>query len=77
MLVLLFPAAAAMDPCCPLCQRAIVEHRLIARGYQCVQDVVVNRDQETSARRARLAHLQTRVLKLHPFGLDLEGMATL
>lgn len=69
-----FPAPTTVDVCCPQCERPIAQHRLTARGYQCVQDIVVNRDQATEARRARLARLQSRVSRVRPFGIDVEGM---
>lgn len=75
MSVFLFPAASACEACCPLCRRAIALHRLTTRGFQCVQDVVIGQDQQTAARRARLAQLQTRVLKVHPFGIDVAGVS--
>jgi hypothetical protein len=72
--VFMFPAPTQHDACCPLCRRAVAVHRVTGRGFQCVQDVVVGRDQMTAARRARLAQLHTRVLKVHPFGIDVEEL---
>lgn len=74
--VFLFPAPTAADRCCPLCRRAVGAHRLTPRGFRCVQDVVVGQDQQLAERRARLAHLQTRVLKVRPFGIDVEEMTS-
>lgn len=71
--VFMFPAPTAVDRLCPFCLRAVVLHRLTARGFQCVRDVVVGQDQQAADRRARLAHLQTRVLKVHPVGIGGEA----
>lgn len=57
-----FTAPTTVDVNCPHCERPIAQHRLTARGVQCVQDIVIHRDQATADRRARLAQLQTRVL---------------
>jgi len=72
--VFMFSSPTSVDRCCPLCLRAIARHRLTARGFECGQDVVVGQDQQLADRRARLAHLQTRVLKVEPFGVDVAGM---
>lgn len=65
----MFSAPTSVDRCCPLCLRPVVVHRLTGRGFQCVQDVVVSEAAQTAERRARLAHLRTRVLKVDPFGI--------
>lgn len=69
----MFPSPTTVDVCCPLCHRAIALHRVNGRGFECVSDVVVGTDQMAAARRARLARLQPRVLKVHPFAIDLEA----
>ncbi len=70
--VFLFPALTTADACCPLCHVAIVRHRLNGRGFSCVRPVVVDEAQQVADRRARLAHLRTRVLKVAPFGVDVD-----
>lgn len=52
------------------CRQAIAQHRLTVGG---VPDVAIGCDQITDARRARLVQLQTRVRRVHPFGIDVEG----
>ena len=76
MAVFLFPAPTVREACCPLCHRALALHQVHGRGVRCVQDVVVGRDQLTAARRARLAQLQLRALKVHPWAVDAEGVGT-
>jgi hypothetical protein len=71
--VFLFPAPRSADRLCPLCLRAVAGHRFTGRGFRCVQDVVVGQDQQIVDRRARLAHLRTRVVKVQPFGIDGEA----
>lgn len=73
--VFMFPGPTTADRSCPLCLRAVALHRRTARGFACVQDVVVNRDQATADRRARLAQLQLRVLKVQPWNIDQEELA--
>lgn len=73
MAVLMFPLASSED-LCAACRRATWEHRVNGRWIGCRVDVVVGQDQETFARRLRLARLQSRVRTVRPFGIDVEGL---
>jgi hypothetical protein len=71
MPVFLFPSPTTRDEACPLCRRAIASHAVQGRGFRCTQDVVIGADQCVSLRRERLAQLQTRVLKVSPWAIDV------
>jgi ribosomal protein L37AE/L43A len=75
MPVFLFPSPTQRDACCPLCHRALAVHRVGHGVVRCDQDIVVGRDQQIQTRRARLAHLQRRVLKVRPWAVDSQEEA--
>ena len=60
---------------CMECGRPSVTHRVNGRWVACQRDVTIGRDQATASRRARLAQIQRRTLKVHPFGIDAEEAA--
>ena len=71
--VLVFPIGATVD-LCAACERPTAEHRVNDRFVGCRRDVVIGRDQQTLARRLRLARLQSGRRLVRPFGIDVEGM---
>jgi hypothetical protein len=58
------------QPRCPRCGCLRNDH---VQG-RCRRDVVIGRDVEREARMARLATLQRRIVKVRPFGLNVERM---
>lgn len=73
MAVVQFPTAAPIETC-SACGRPTTTHVLRGRWVGCSRDVVIGRDQVTLARRLRLARLQSRVVRVRPFGIDVAGM---
>lgn len=73
MRVLAFPVTASGNLCTG-CERPTAEHEVNGRWVGCSRDVVIGQDQERLARRLRLAALQPRVVKVRPFGIDVEGI---
>jgi len=67
--VFMFPSHPQSS--CPLCLRTLASHEVQGRGFRCTRDVVVGRDQQTDLRRARLADVQARVLKVRPWAIDV------
>lgn len=70
-------ASSRLDrPTCAACGRLTATHHTVnGRWVGCTVDVVIGQDQETRARRLRLALLQSRVRQLRPFGIDTEADA--
>lgn len=72
--VLRFPTATPTIETCSACGRPTAAHFVGDRAIGCRADVVIGRDQMTLARRLRLARLQSRVVRVRPFGIDVDGM---
>jgi hypothetical protein len=72
MAAVVIPFASA-DDVCPRCCRPVRLHRVGGVWVGCHRDVAVGRDDPATvaARQARLAQLQTRVLKVQPWAIDL------
>lgn len=73
MAVVWFPVTSPTD-LCAACGRPTEGHFVGGRAIGCRSDVAIGRDQMTLARRLRLARLQSRVTRVRPFGIDVDGM---
>lgn len=74
MRIVQFPLAASTEMCAA-CRQPTAGHVVRGRWVGCQRDVTVGQDQMTLARRLRLARLQSRVARVRPFGIDVDGMA--
>lgn len=74
MRILIFPRAAPVVETCAACLQPTAAHAVHGRWVGCRTDVVIGRDQETVARRLRLARLQSRVRRVRPFGIGVDGL---